>query len=65
MARWIQAYAQVVTYKAHSEWIWGDIPITRCGGLSTYILSDAASTGTKGYSQLDWYADVASSFFSE
>lgn len=63
MARWADAYAKVVTYKAYSDWIWGEVPITRCGGLSTYILSDPASAAIKGYSQLCWYADVASKFF--
>ncbi len=63
VAQWSNAYANVVTYKAHSDWIWGDIAITRCGGLSTYILENPASAAIKGYSQLDWYADVASKFF--
>lgn len=63
VARWSDAYAKVVTYKAYSDWIWGDIPITRCGGLSTYILASPASAAIQGYSQLDWYADVASKFF--
>lgn len=63
LARWNEAYANVVTYKAYSDWIWFDIPITRCGGLSTYILADFTSAVIKGYNQLDWYADVASKFF--
>lgn len=63
ISRWDEAFGKVVMYKAYSDWIWGDIPITRCGGLSTYILSSQASAAVKGYSQLDWYADVASKFF--
>lgn len=63
ISRWDDAFGKVIMYNAYSDWIWGDIPITRCGGLSTYILSTPASAAIKGYNQLDWYADVASNFF--
>lgn len=60
LADWQEAFDEVIEYEAHSPWIWGQIEMSRCGGLSTYILKDRESITIKGYNELKWFEDVAS-----
>lgn len=62
-----EAIADAVLYNAHTPYIWEsssfEVEIKNCCGLSTFILRDASAASTKGYSDLQWYRDVASRLY--
>ena len=61
-AAWRKAIDEAIEYKAAEPSIWGSLPLTRFGGLSTYIYDDEEDKhlSLKNYTDLAWYADVAS-----
>lgn len=54
------ALADVVVYEDATEYLWGRLPLNEHSGLSTFIMKNDGDLSKKNYSQLDWYADVAS-----
>lgn len=64
-AEWLMALDDCVTYQAATPWIFNSLKIDSHCGLSTYILRREADADMKGYRQLAWWRDVASSLFTE
>lgn len=60
-AHWQQARDNAVIYKAAQPSIWGELPLNRYGGLSTYIFAseDDRYLNSKNYRELDWWTDVS------
>lgn len=60
---WKAISNEAIEYAAAEPSIWGSIPLTRFGGLSTFIYDseDDYYFSGKNYKSLSWYADVASS----
>lgn len=61
--RWTDAMQNVVLYKANTPMIWGILEIRTHCGLSTYPLQTPGQATDDGYSELQWYQDVASAAF--
>lgn len=61
-AKWRSALDDAIEFTAAESSIWGEFPITRYGGLSTYIFTDENDKylSSKNYRELDWWTDVAS-----
>ncbi len=70
LARWREALDRAVVYKATTPCIYEDglsrrrIDMDRYCGLSSFVLESAADASTAGYSRLQWWQDVASSYIS-
>ena len=58
--RFNEAFADATVFSAATPKLWDAVPLDRCNGISTYILTNASSSATGNYKDLDWYADVAS-----
>ena len=58
--RWNAAIDRTVMYKANTPYIWALLQIRTHCGLSTYPLTDPSKASESGYSELQWYNDVAS-----
>lgn len=65
--KWSVCLDDAVAYKAAENSIWGEFPLTRFGGLSTYIFSGETDSylNSKNYRELDWWTDVASTLIKE
>lgn len=59
---WQAAFNKAILYKATSSHV-RYIPITKFGGLSTYILRTAGDASVMNYQNLQWYNDVAKYLF--
>jgi len=57
--RWNAAIDHTVIYKANTPWIWALLEIRTHCGLSTYPLTYPSKASESGYSELQWYSDVA------
>lgn len=62
-AEWLLALDDCVKYQAATPYVFGILPVRSHCGLSTFIMRSASDSSVKGYSQLSWYTDVASSLF--
>lgn len=58
--QWNAVMDRAVLYKANTPHIWDDLEIKHHCGLSTYPLTDPSKAYICGYSELQWYRDVAS-----
>lgn len=63
-----QALNECVTYSAATPWLWERDPWYKVKidwhcGLSTFVMDSPDDAQTNGYSQLQWYDDVASALF--
>ena len=54
------AFNAAMLYSEATPKLWNVVPLDRCHGLSTYILTSDRSASLKNYNTLDWYTDVAS-----
>lgn len=61
---WQQAIDKVVIYKAATPYMWNKLKLTHHSGLSTFILNSASNYTIKGYDQLQWWNDVASTLWN-
>lgn len=61
-----------VVYSANTPYLWEhdafnsiayEVKIDHYSGMSTFVLQDPSMSGVSGYSDLDWYRDVASALF--
>lgn len=64
----VQAINECVTYSASTPWLWEReawyrVKIDWHCGLSTYVMGSPDDAQTNGYTQLQWYDDVASALF--
>jgi hypothetical protein len=59
LTQWDDALSNVILYKANTAMIWNRVTIRSHCGLSTYPLTASTSASTYGYSDLQWYNDVA------
>lgn len=69
----LSALREAVTYKGATPYLWQgyydywgrlcEVKIDAHCGLSTFILQYASDAPTRGYNELSWYTDVASSLF--
>ncbi len=60
MSNWRSALESAVVYAAATPSIWSTVAINAHCGLSTYILQSATDATTRGYDNLQWWTDVAS-----
>lgn len=60
MSNWQSALESAVVYAAATPSIWDAVAINAHCGLSTYILRSATDATTRGYDNLQWWADVTS-----
>ncbi len=58
--KWSDAMDKAVLYKVNTPMIWGRLELRNHCGLSTYPLSAPAQATDYGYSELQWFQDVAS-----
>lgn len=56
------AFDAAVLYSAATPKLWDSVDLSRCNGLSTYILANSTDITTKNYKDLEWYDAVVSSF---
>lgn len=56
------AFNEAVIYSAATPRLWESVDLSRCNGLSTYIMTNSLDFEVKNYYTLQWYSDVASSF---
>lgn len=53
------AMARFVKFERHTPYMWGEFPLERVSGVSTYIYgADPEKARWYGYEDLRWYADV-------
>lgn len=64
-ANFQEQFDNTVIYSAATPYLWSVIPLNRHHGLSTYIIADADHLATKNYTNLEWFADVASKLKTE
>lgn len=54
-----RAMEEFVIYKAHTQYMWGSLPLTDCNGVSTFIYSSGNTDADRyNYRDLKWYNDV-------
>lgn len=54
------ALASTVVYEDATPYLWSSVALSDHCGLSTYILPTYADASDRGYSELEWWPDVAS-----
>lgn len=59
--QWEAALHRAVVYHASTPWIFNTIQVKAHCGLTTYILRSQSDAANKGYAELQWFRDVASS----
>lgn len=54
-----RAMEKFVIYTAHTQYMWGSLPLTDCNGVSTFIYSSGNTDADRyNYRDLKWYNDV-------
>lgn len=59
-AKYQDAMASCIKYKASTPRLWNEIDIEHHCGMSTYIIDDEQKLSNKNYTSLKWYGDVVS-----
>lgn len=59
-SEWDDAFGEAVGLSLSTPMLWNVVPLERCNGLSCYILESLDDSSFRGYSQLEWWSDVAS-----
>lgn len=60
---WQAAMDKAIVFRASTPKIWNRIDLNHHSGLSTFILNTADDSSFRGYNELEWWTDVASTLF--